>query len=187
MPVTCRRRIHSVWALIKSLHRVNPSPARHRHVDNPAAAQSWPVAFPVPKRTVSETATCWVAKCLIRAVSVLVFFFSDYKMAAEWLTILYCLKKKRYYRRRRCWIHRINMQREIYGEFYHLVDEVLIDEEKCLSYIRMSPCTFHSLLDLIEPYITKRETNFGKSIHASITASVSMLNCIATVLRRSKF
>ena len=30
-------------------------------------------------------------------------------------------------------IHRINLQREIYGEFYHLVDEVLIDEEKCLS------------------------------------------------------
>ena len=34
----------------KSLDRVNPSPACHRHVDNPAAAQSWPVAFPVQKR-----------------------------------------------------------------------------------------------------------------------------------------
>ena len=63
--------------------------------------------------------------------------FSDYNMAAEWLTILYCLKKKRCYRRRRYWIHGINLQREIYGEFYYLVDEVLIDEEKCLSYIRM--------------------------------------------------
>ena len=36
-------------------------------------------------------------------------------------------------------IHRINLQSEIYGEFNHLVDEVLIDEEKCLSYIRMRP------------------------------------------------
>ena len=114
-------------------------------------------------------------------------FFSEYKMAAEWLIILYCLKKKRYYRRQRYWIHRINMQREIYGEFYHIVDEVVIDEEKCLSYIRMSPCTFHSLLDLIAPYITKRETNFRNPIHASISALVSILNCIATVLRRPKF
>ena len=92
--------------------------------------------------------------------------FSDYKMATGWLTILYCLKKKRYHRRRRYWIHRINLQRETYGEFYHLVDEVLIDEENCLSYIRMRPCTFHSLLDLIAPYITKRETNFRKPIPA---------------------
>ena len=61
-------------ALPKSLDRVNPSPARHRHVDNPAAAQSWPVAFPVQKRTVAGTATCWVAKCLSRPVPVSVFF-----------------------------------------------------------------------------------------------------------------
>ena len=89
---------------------------------------------------------------------------------------MHCLKKKGYYRRRRYWIHRINLQREIYGEFYHLVDEVLIDEEKCLSYIRMRPCTFYSLLDLIAPYITIRETNFQKPIPASISASVFILN-----------
>ena len=154
---------------------MNPSPACYRHVDNPAAAQSWPVAFPVQKRTVAGTVTCWVAKCLIRPGPVSVFF-SDCKMAAGWLTIVYCLKKKCYYRRRRYWIHRINLQREIYGEFYYLVDEVLIDEEKCLSYIRMRPCTFHSLLDLIAPYITIRETNFRKPIPASISASVSIFN-----------
>ena len=103
--------------------------------------------------------------------------FSDYKMAVEWLTIiLYCLKKKRYYRRRRCWIHRFNLQRETYGKFYHLEDEVLIDEEKCLSYIRMRPCTFHPLAYLIAPYTTKRETHFRKPIPASISASVSILN-----------
>ena len=73
-------------------------------------------------------------------------------------------------------IHRINLQREIYGEFYHLVNEVLIAEEKCLSYIRMRPCTFHSLLDLIAPYITIRETNFRKPTPASISASVSIFN-----------
>ena len=113
--------------------------------------------------------------------------FSDYKMAAEWLTILYCLKKKRYYRRQRYWIHTINLQRETYGGFYHLVDEFLIDEEKCLSYIRMRPSTFHSLLDFIATYITKRETNFQKPTPASISASVSILNWIATVLRWPKF
>ena len=54
---------------------MNPSPARHRHVDNPATDQSWPVAIPVQKRTVAGTATCWVAKCLIRPVPVSGFFF----------------------------------------------------------------------------------------------------------------
>ena len=56
-------------------------------------------------------------------------------MAAEWLTIVYCLKKKRYYRRRRYWIHGINLQRETYGEFYYLVDKVLIDEGKVLMLV----------------------------------------------------
>ena len=152
---------------------------RRRHVTGTSTIRQLrspgPSPFRCNKRTVAGTATCWVAKCLIHPVPVLVlFFFSDYKMAVEWLTILYCLKKKRYYRRRRYWFHRINLQRETYGKFYHLVDEVLIDEEKCLSYIRMRPCTFHSLLDLIAPYTTKRETHFRKPIPASISASVSI-------------
>ena len=154
---------------------MNPSPARHRHVDNPAAAQSWPVAFPVQKRTVAGTATCWVAKCLIRPVPVSAFC-SDYKDGCRMVDNFVLFEKGTLLQEAKMLIHRINLQREIYGEFYHLVDEVLIDEEKCLSYIRMRPCTFHSLLDLISPYITIRETNFRKPIPASISASVSILN-----------
>ena len=146
---------------------MNPSPARHRHVDNPAAAQSWPVVFPVQKRTVAGKATCWVAKCLIRPVPVSVFFFG-LQDGCRVVDNFVLFEKET--------LHRINLQREIYGEFYHLVDEVLIDEEKCLSYIRMRPCTFHSLLDLIAPYITIWETYFRKPIPASISASVSILN-----------
>ena len=123
--------------------------------------QSWRVAFRCknglclkPRR--GEWQNCQSVPCPFQCCS----FFSDHKMAAEWLTILYCSKKKHYHRRRRYSIYRINLQREIYREFYHLVDEVLIDEEKCLSYIRMRPCTFHSLLDLIAPYITIRELIF---------------------------
>ena len=152
---------------------MNPSPARHRHVDNPGAAQSWPVAFPVQKRTVAGTATCWVAKCLIRPVPVSVFF--RLKDGCRVVDNFLLFEKETLLQEAKILIHRINLQREIYGEFYHLVDEVAIDEEKCLSYIRMRPCTFHSLLDLISPYITIRETNFRKPIPASISASVSLL------------
>lgn len=87
-------------------------------------------------------------------------------MAAEMLTLLYCLKKRQCYNRRRFWVHKIHQRREIYGEFHHLVDEVLGDEEKCLAYIRMKPSTFHRLLELIGPHIAKRETNFRKPIPA---------------------
>ena len=46
----------------------------------------------------------------------------------------------------------------------HLVDEVLNDEEKSLSYIRMKPSIFSLPFELIGLHITRRETNFRKPI-----------------------
>ena len=155
---------------------MNLSPAHHRHVDNPAAAQSWPVAFPVQKRIVAGTATCWVAKCLIRPVPVSVGFFFRLQDGCRVVDNFVLFEKETLLQEAKILIHRINLQREIYGEFFHLVDEVLIDEKKCLSYIRIRPCTFHSLLHLISPYIIIRETNFRKPTPASVSVSVSILN-----------
>ena len=123
---------------------MNPSPARNRHVDNPAAAQSWPVAFAVQNRAGSGTATCRVAKSLIRPVPVSVFF--RLQDGCQMVDNFVLFEKGTLLQEAKILIHRINLQREIYGELNHLVDEVLINEEKRLSYIRMRPCTFRSLL-----------------------------------------
>ena len=75
---------------------MNPSLARHRHVDNPAAAQSWPVAFPVQKMDCGWNGDVLGGKMFSPSrARYSGFFFSDYRMAADCLTIFYCLKKKR--------------------------------------------------------------------------------------------
>lgn len=79
------------------------------------------------------------------------------------LMLLYWLKRRRFYRRR-YWVHKIFQRRNTFGEFHHLIDEVLNDEDKCISYIRMKPTTFFLLHDKVGPSIEKRETNFRKPL-----------------------
>ncbi|GFS03487.1 hypothetical protein ElyMa_006472200 [Elysia marginata] len=64
----------------------------------------------------------------------------------------------------RYWVHKVHQCRGKYGEYHHLMDQVLLDEEKCLSYVRMKPTTFQLLLDKVGPYLEKRTTNFRKPL-----------------------
>ena len=48
-------------------------------------------------------------------------------------------------------VHKINQRRSKYGEYHHLMKQVLSEEEKCLSYIRMTPSTFQLLLQRVGP------------------------------------
>ena len=84
-------------------------------------------------------------------------------MEALQLLLLFWMKRKRR-TPKRYWTHRIFLRRGDFGEYHHLLDEVLKDEEKCVSYIRMRPETFQILLDHIGPHIEKRTTNFRKPL-----------------------
>ena len=77
------------------------------------------------------------------------------------LMILYWLRKRRL-NRRRYWVHKIHQCRPTYGEYHHLFEQVLSDDEKCLSYIRMKSSTFKRLLDKVGPFLQKRTTNFRR-------------------------
>ena len=79
------------------------------------------------------------------------------------LMILYWLRKRRL-NRRRYWVHKIHQCRPTYGEYHHLLEQVLSDDEKCLSYIRMKSSTFKRLLDKVGPFLQKRTTNFRKPL-----------------------
>lgn len=80
------------------------------------------------------------------------------------LLLLYWLGKRRQYRRPKYWMHSIFKRREQFGEYHHLVDEILNDEAKCMSYLRMTPTTFRVLLDMVGPAIEKRTTNFRRPL-----------------------
>ena len=73
------------------------------------------------------------------------------------LLLLLWLKRRR---NRRYWVHPIFQLRETFGEYHHLMQQVLSDDEKCLAYIRMRPDTFKTLLEMIGPHIEKRTINF---------------------------
>ena len=52
--------------------------------------------------------------------------------------------------KRKHWIYPINSEREKYGEFHHLFEELRRDESRFFSYIGMKPVIFDSLHSLIE-------------------------------------
>lgn len=85
-------------------------------------------------------------------------------MLALQLLLLYWLGKKRQYRRQNYWVHGTFKRRERFGEYHHLVDEILNDEDKRMSYLRMRPSTFRVLLEIVGPAIEKRTTNFRRRI-----------------------
>ena len=80
------------------------------------------------------------------------------------LLLLLWLKRRR---NRRYWVHPIFQLRETFGEYHHLMQQVLSDDEKCLAYIRMRTDTFKTLLEMIGPHIEKRTTNFRKPLPAT--------------------
>ena len=67
----------------------------------------------------------------------------------QWM-VLYWLSKRRV-NSRRYWVHKKKQRRSKYVKYHHLMKQVLSEEEKCLSYIRMTPSTFQLLLQKIGP------------------------------------
>ena len=60
----------------------------------------------------------------------------------------------------------MNAARDEEGQFHTIMDKLYDDPKKFYEYFRMSQQTFQELLDLLEPHITKKDTNMRKSISA---------------------
>ena len=67
---------------------------------------------------------------------------------------------------RRFWIHEINLCRQEYGEYHHLMPQLRRHEVKFKEYMRMNTATFDCLLELIREDIEKSTTNFRRPISA---------------------
>lgn len=77
-------------------------------------------------------------------------------------------------RKRKPWIHNINLRREIYGEFHHLHGDLLKDERKFFQYYRMSPEKFTELVALLQPNIQRQHTKFRRAIGVDERLSVCL-------------
>ena len=82
----------------------------------------------------------------------------DFK--SEELLLLLLLKRRRQRKRTRLvWVHNINKQRLLLGEFHTLVKELASYEDKFFEYFRMSQHQFHYILNLLEDDIKKELTH----------------------------
>jgi hypothetical protein len=76
--------------------------------------------------------------------------------------LLYAVGNKR----KRKWVHEVNMKRREFGEFHHLMKQLRQDEVKFKEYFRMSSNQFEQLLSLIKDDIEKKEVNYREIISA---------------------
>ena len=121
-------------------------------------------------------AICHVAACIPLSSSVINFVRvmatsiwnpneADSDEEIEEILLLYWYSTKRKVKgKRRWWVHDIIQKRKEYGEYHRLVKELELDEERFYQYFRMSKDQFKLILDLVEPHITKTDTQLRDSI-----------------------
>lgn len=62
------------------------------------------------------------------------------------------------------WVHRINQDHRVYGEFHHLMPQLTEDKQRFQMYFRMNKKEFYSLLKKIGFNLEKRLTQLKESI-----------------------
>lgn len=83
------------------------------------------------------------------------------------------LKRRKKWRRQ--WVRQVLQNRDVYGEFHHLVQELrLYDEKTHFGYFRMTKERFDQLLTLIGPLIQRSDTSFRKAIPAAEKLSLTL-------------
>lgn len=68
------------------------------------------------------------------------------------------------YRKKRKWIHDINLDRHTYGEFHTLMPQLLKDSKRFYIYFRMPNDYFEEILNFIKEDIRKQDTNYREAI-----------------------
>ena len=92
----------------------------------------------------------------------------DFKSEEELLLLL--LLKRRRQRRKRTrlvWVHNINKQHLLLGEFHILVKELATYEDKFFEYFRMPQHQFQYIINLLEDDIKKELTQIRQPTSAS--------------------
>ncbi|KAF2883614.1 hypothetical protein ILUMI_22548 [Ignelater luminosus] len=67
-------------------------------------------------------------------------------------------------KRKRKWVHDVNLKRKEFGEVNHLMKHLREDEDKFKRYFRMNSTQFDNILSLIKADIEKKNLNYKESI-----------------------
>ncbi|CAF4875037.1 unnamed protein product [Pieris macdunnoughi] len=84
------------------------------------------------------------------------------------------LNKKRRRRRRRYWVHEINQDRAMHGEYHTLYKKLLKDSDRYHLYFRMNETQFEVLHDLIKNDIYKKGTSYREAISTKERLAVAL-------------
>jgi hypothetical protein len=91
----------------------------------------------------------------------------------EELPAVTCIIAAEYFSR--MWVHPINYDRRLHGEFHQRMPQLLEDEGSFLLYYRLSKVEFYHLLNMVAPKLEKCSTQ--------IRASISPEEILAVCLR----
>ena len=75
---------------------------------------------------------------------------------------------------REIWVHPLNLQREIKGEFYSLYPDLRNFRKKFFSMYQMTPAKFNALLKLLKPRLKGTHMNMRKPISAEQKLVITM-------------
>jgi hypothetical protein len=84
----------------------------------------------------------------------------------ENMLVLHAIVWRRRWRRKRrkMWVHPINIKRPEFGIFSHLYPDLLEDEEKFRGFFRMNIEQFYRLSHLVGQEIRKQNINYRRAI-----------------------
>ncbi|XDV45430.1 hypothetical protein PO909_013534 [Leuciscus waleckii] len=76
--------------------------------------------------------------------------------------------------RRRMWVHPINLRRRLFGAFHNLVAELRLDNDRHLTYFRMSAEQMDELLSVVGPELTRQSTNYRAAIEPKQRLAITL-------------
>ena len=91
------------------------------------------------------------------------------------MVCIYLLKRRRNKKmNRRYWVHQINQQRSILGQFHVLFKDLLKDDERFHMYFRVNEVQFEQIHEYIKDEIHKKCTKFREAIHTRERLAISL-------------
>ena len=88
-----------------------------------------------------------------------------YQTVVDHILLFFVICKNLFSRRKKKkWVHEINVECEESGEFHTLMPELRQDEKRFYIYFRMPIECFEEILNLIKEDITKMDTNYREAI-----------------------
>ena len=77
-------------------------------------------------------------------------------------------------RKKRNWVHEINVERKEFGEFHTLMPELQQDEKRFYIYFRKRSGCFDEILSVIKEDITKMDTNYREATSAEERLAITL-------------